>query len=150
MIFILLWSNICFLGGLDPDNASHRSFSNNLDERFKDSGAYNRFARPVIHGTYHAGRFAFNGGNQEEWARAKDQFSKFGTGQQQTEYLKAHRQQHWTWLEKLFRLIIRFLLYQHEWNKQVNHRSSNFSFLWIDENFALTKKWSLLNVGKVF
>lgn len=81
------------LGGLDKDNPSHRSASNNLDERFKNSGAYNRFARPVIHGTYHAGRFV-NSRNPEEWARAKDQFSKFGTGQQRTDYLKAHRQQH--------------------------------------------------------
>lgn len=30
--------------------------------------------------------------DKEEWAWAKDQLSKFGTGQSQTEYLKAHRE----------------------------------------------------------
>lgn len=76
--------------GLDPDNRSHRGFSNGLDNRFGGNKLYENFARPVIHGTYHAGRYVGNGRNPEEWASAKDQFSKFGTGQQRTDYLNAH------------------------------------------------------------
>lgn len=76
--------------GLDKDNPSHRNLSNQLDAKCGDSGVYNKIVRPVVHGTYHAARFV-NSGNPEELARAKDQISKFGTGQQHTDYLKAHR-----------------------------------------------------------
>merc|ERR1712227_953935 len=88
---------------LDNDNKSHRSFSNSLDSAFAydnpDSRwrwtgvpqVYSGVARPVIHGVYHTAR-NINSGNPEEWARAKDQFSKFGTGETQTEYLKKHRE----------------------------------------------------------
>lgn len=79
--------------GLDPDNQTHRGWSDSLDQKFGDNKAYTHVARPVVHGTYHVGRFVTGGGNQEEWARAKDQYSKIGSGQQQTEYLKAHRNQ---------------------------------------------------------
>lgn len=80
--------------GLDPDNKSHRGFSDRLDQRFNGNRAYENFARPVIHGAYHGGRYVFNGRNPEELARSKDQFSKFGTGQQRTDYLQAHRNGH--------------------------------------------------------
>lgn len=76
---------------LDRDNMGHRNFSNNLDSAHTGKAWYDLAARPIVHGAYHAGRFV-NSGNPEEWARAKDQFSKFGTGQTQTEYLKAHRE----------------------------------------------------------
>lgn len=75
---------------LDKDNSGHRAMSNNLDTKFSGQGWYDKAARPVIHGTYHAGRFV-GSGNPEEWARAKDQFCCVGSGQSQTEYLKAHR-----------------------------------------------------------
>lgn len=75
---------------LDKDNKSHRDFSVKLDDKYSGGATYDKFVRPVIHGTYHAGRF-INSGNPEEWARSKDQFSKVGTGQQRTEYLAEHR-----------------------------------------------------------
>lgn len=77
---------------LDKDNQSHRGMSNNLDAKYCGKPFYDKVARPVIHGTYHAGRYVANGLNPEELARSKDQFSKFGTGQSQTDYLKAHRE----------------------------------------------------------
>ena len=64
---------------LDKDNASHRSFSNKLDampRTPRQQEAWEKFDRPIIHGVYHAGRYLTGGGNPEEWARAKDQFSK--------------------------------------------------------------------------
>ena len=64
---------------LDKDNKSHRAFSDKLDaipRTPKEQEVYKRFDRPIIHGVYHAGRFVTGGGNPEEWARAKDQFSK--------------------------------------------------------------------------
>ena len=30
----------------------------------------------MVHGAYHGARYVGNGGNPEEWAQAKDQFSK--------------------------------------------------------------------------
>lgn len=78
---------------LDPDNKSHRAIDKVLDEKFSGGPIYDCVTRPIIHSTYHAGRFVFNGGNPEEWARAKDQLSKLGTGQTQTEYLETHRQE---------------------------------------------------------
>ena len=75
---------------LDKDNAGHRDLSNQLDAKFCGNGFYDKVARPIIHGAYHTGRYV-RSSNPEELARAKDQFSKFGTGQSQTEYLKAHR-----------------------------------------------------------
>merc|ERR1712112_626796 len=77
---------------LEKDNPGHRNVSNNLDNKYKDSAVWNKVVRPVVHGTYHTGR-AVTSGNTEEWARAKDQFSKVGTGQTQTEYLKQHREE---------------------------------------------------------
>lgn len=77
---------------LDKDNPSHRGFSDNLDNKYSGQSWYDKAARPIIHGTYHAGRY-LNSSNPEEWARAKDQFCSVGTGQTQTEYLKAHREQ---------------------------------------------------------
>lgn len=66
--------------------------SDKLDQKFKNNPLYEKFARPAIHGAYHAGRYVKRG-NPEEWARAKDQLSKVGTGQQRTDYLNAHRNQ---------------------------------------------------------
>lgn len=63
----------------------HRSLSDKLDRAFKGNRGYERFDRPLNHGTYHAGRYLGNGKTPEEWARAKDQYSKFGTGQQHTD-----------------------------------------------------------------
>ena len=72
---------------LDKDNQSHRNASNNLDAAFAYDNpnsawrwtgvpqVYSGVARPIIHGVYHASRGA-SSGNPEEWARAKDQFSK--------------------------------------------------------------------------
>lgn len=77
---------------LDKDNSSHRGFSNNLDAKYGGNPLYDKVARPVIHGTYHAGRYVGNGLNPEELARSKDQFCTFGTGQSQSDYLKAHRE----------------------------------------------------------
>lgn len=90
IIFMCIVALVLAKPGLDPDNKSHRGFSNSLDRRFGNNRLYNNFARPVVHGAYHAGRFV-NSRNPEEWARSKDQFSKFGTGQQQSDYLRAHR-----------------------------------------------------------
>lgn len=75
---------------MDKDNSNHRDMSNNLDKKYCGQSWYDKAARPIIHGTYHTGRY-LNSGNAEELARAKDQFSCVGTGQTQTEYLKAHR-----------------------------------------------------------
>jgi len=75
---------------LEKDNPKHRDTSNKMDVKYKDSAVWNKVARPVVHGTYHAARFV-NSGNSEEWARAKDQFSKVGSGQTQTDYLAQHR-----------------------------------------------------------
>ena len=66
---------------LDKENKSHRDKSNKLDAFFSnrtsvEQEVWKRFARPPIHGVYHAGKYATGGGNPEEWARAKDQFSK--------------------------------------------------------------------------
>ena len=64
---------------LDKDNKSHRAFSDKLDAIPRtpmEQEVYKRFDRPIIHGLYHAGRYATGGGNPEEWAQAKDQFSK--------------------------------------------------------------------------
>ncbi|XP_055321019.1 uncharacterized protein LOC129577636 [Sitodiplosis mosellana] len=77
---------------LDKDNAGHRDFSNRLDAKFTGNSFYDKAARPIIHGAYHAGRYV-RSSNPEEMARAKDQFSKFGTGQSQTEYLAVYREQ---------------------------------------------------------
>ena len=65
---------------LDKENKSHRDKSNKLDAFFSnrtsvEQEVWKRFARPPIHGVYHAKNYV-KGGNPEEWARAKDQFSK--------------------------------------------------------------------------
>ncbi len=79
---------------LEKDNPKHRDWSNTLDEKYGDNKAYTHVVRPIVHGAYHAARYADGGFNNEaEWSRAKDQFSRIGTGQNQTEYLKAHQQQ---------------------------------------------------------
>lgn len=137
---------------LKPDNPIHRQLSNSLDAKFTGNFLYDKLARPVGHGIYHAGRSvdtnqltqaagqlkaagsgiadgavslgtcviklnsehcsvakqqltpvlpavvesgksafrSFSEANKEELARAKDQFSKIGTGQQHSEYLKAY------------------------------------------------------------
>lgn len=77
---------------LDKDNAGHRNLSDQLDAKFGGKSFYDKVERPIIHGAYHAGRYV-RSSNPEEWARAKDQFGKFGTGQSQTEYLQKHREQ---------------------------------------------------------
>lgn len=74
---------------LEKDNPSHRDWSTKLDNKFSGGAVYDKAVRPIIHGTYHTGRY-IGSGNSAEWARAKDQFSKVGTGQQRTEYLKEH------------------------------------------------------------
>ena len=62
---------------LDPENKDHRKESDELDEKYSGEPWYDKGGRPVIHGVYHTGKF-LNSGNKEEWARAKDQFSKVG------------------------------------------------------------------------
>lgn len=77
---------------LDKDNRTHRNFSDKLDDKFCGGAKFDKVVRPVLHSTYHAARFVNGGcGNPEEWARAKDQLSKLGTGQKRTEYLEQHR-----------------------------------------------------------
>ena len=76
---------------LEPDIKPLRGFSDRLDNSFGGGPIYEKAVRPVIHGVYHAGR-GLESGNAAEIARAKDQFSKIGTGEQRTEYLKAHRE----------------------------------------------------------
>lgn len=92
---------------LEKDNPSHRAISIKLDDSLSGKGWYDKAVRPIVHGTYHACRalpkidiekhgedllptVTINN-NKEEWARAKDQYSKVGTGQSQTEYLKIYR-----------------------------------------------------------
>jgi hypothetical protein len=75
---------------LDKDNKGHRDISNKMDATFGGGVIYEKVVRPVVHGTYHAAR-GLSSGNGAEFARAKDQFSKVGTGEQRTEYLKAHQ-----------------------------------------------------------
>ena len=91
---------------LEKDNTGHRNFSNKLDNFMGNCPFHNNYERPIVHGAYHAGRGAlstkvsWNKGsiiptpniswNKAEFARSKDQFSKVGTGQQKTDYLKAH------------------------------------------------------------
>jgi|ERR1711971_110881 len=75
---------------LEKDNPKDRDMSNKLDEKFKDSNVWNKGVRLAVHGVYHAGRFVTSK-NPEEWARAKDQLGKIGTGQSQTDYLAQHR-----------------------------------------------------------
>lgn len=76
---------------LEKDNPKHRNFSNNLDAKFSGKALYDKAVRPIMHGVYHAGRSATSL-NSAEWARAKDQFCTVGTGQSQTDYLKAHQE----------------------------------------------------------
>lgn len=115
---------------LKPDNPSHRGFSNDLDNKYTGQDWYDKAARPIVHGVYHAVRafpneeevarsnsyyekakVALSEGkvmetvvnlklgnahrslarvtpNEAELARAKDQFGKIATGQQQSEYLE--------------------------------------------------------------
>lgn len=75
---------------LDPDNPDHRRISNELDAEYRGEEWYDKVMRPIIHGTYHTGRF-MNSGNKEEWSRAKDQYSKFGTGQTNSEYWRGNK-----------------------------------------------------------
>lgn len=78
--------------GLVKDHPDHRNFSNYLDEKLEGRPLYEKGARPLIHGTYHAGRSILYQ-NEAEWARAKDQYSAVFTGQPRTEYLKAYKEQ---------------------------------------------------------
>lgn len=75
---------------LEKDDPDDRARSDRWDEKYGGNPLYDKAARPIIHSVYHAGR-AVKYDNPEEWAQAKDQLSKFGTGQSQTEYLQAHR-----------------------------------------------------------
>lgn len=75
---------------LDPDNPEHRKISDDLDAKYIGEEWYDKVFRPIIHGTYHTGRFV-NSGNKDEWSRAKDQYSKFGTGQTNFEYYKEYK-----------------------------------------------------------
>lgn len=77
---------------LEQDIPGLRRMSNYCDVKCGANKLYTHVARPVAHGMYHAGKALFRL-NSEEWARSKDQFSKFGTGQTQTEYLEAYRVQ---------------------------------------------------------
>ena len=65
---------------LDEDNQSHQQTSNNWDNNCSLKSLDDKAAQPIVHGSYHAGRYV-NSGNSEEWARAKNQFSKVGSGQ---------------------------------------------------------------------
>ena len=76
---------------LEKDNAAHRGISNNLDAKYGGGTMYEKLVRPVMHGVYHTAR-GIGSGNTQEFARAKDQFSKVGTGQQRSDYLKAHQE----------------------------------------------------------
>ena len=76
---------------LDKDNKAHRNISDKMDATCGGGTIYEKAARPLVHGAYHAARGAYSG-NDAEFARAKDQFSKVGTGEQRTEYLKAHQE----------------------------------------------------------
>ena len=87
LLLVLVDESLC---KLEKDNKAHRSFSNKLDRKFCGQGWYDKAARPIIHGVYHTGR-AIRANNDAEWARAKDQFSKIGTGQSQTDYLKQYQ-----------------------------------------------------------
>ena len=60
---------------LDKDNPGHRATSDKWDAKYGGGPIYDRVTRPIVHGTYHAGRY-LRSGNAEEWARSKDQFSK--------------------------------------------------------------------------
>ena len=107
LLFVTLFLTTQVLSSLQPDNPSHRSFSNKMDEICGDSPAYDKYVRPVVHGAYHAARYVDSidvdfqlkplsvdiNVNSEEWARSKDQLSKFGTGQAKTDYLKEVRDQ---------------------------------------------------------
>ena len=89
---------------LEKDNKSHRGMSDNLDKAYGAmskskcpyqvyrGAVYEKVTRPVIHGAYHGARH-IKTGNPAELARAKDQFSKIGTGQSQADYLKQHREE---------------------------------------------------------
>lgn len=90
--FFLLWLKPCVLAknGLEKDNPKHRKLSDKLDDKFGGNKAYDAYARPIIHGVYHAAR-GVGSGNDAEFARAKDQLKAVGTGQTKDEYLKAYK-----------------------------------------------------------
>ncbi|ETO07721.1 hypothetical protein RFI_29669 [Reticulomyxa filosa] len=74
---------------LDKDNEKHRQWSNDLDDKYRGQLWYDRIARPLAHGAYHAVRYT-NSRNKAEWARAKDQFGViFG---REDSYLKEYRE----------------------------------------------------------
>ena len=61
-----------------------------MDAKHGGKKWYENYARPIVHGVYHAARGA-GSLNGAEWARAKDQFSAVGKGQPRTEYLKEYK-----------------------------------------------------------
>ncbi|KAL5254365.1 hypothetical protein ACHWQZ_G013973 [Mnemiopsis leidyi] len=87
LVAVMLLSGSTEGGKLEKDNPSHRSLSDKLDKKHGGKPLYEKFVRPVVHGVYHAAR-GIKSGNGAEWDRAKDQFSKVGSGQQRTDYLK--------------------------------------------------------------
>lgn len=74
---------------LEEDNHDHSEVYNNLDTNYSGQSWYDKAVRPIIHGTYHAGRYV-KSGNPEKLFRSMDQFACFGSEQSQTEYYKAH------------------------------------------------------------
>jgi len=90
LTLLLVFTLASSRGSLERDNPQHRGWSNNLDNKFGGEKWYDNYARPIVHGAYHAGRAA-GSLNGAEWARAKDQFSAVGEGQPRSEYLKAYR-----------------------------------------------------------
>lgn len=66
---------------LEKDNETHRSISNKLDECLAGYDIYDKFARPLVHGSYHTIRY-LNTDNLDEWTRAKEQFSSIGNGRE--------------------------------------------------------------------
>ena len=58
---------------LDKDNPGHRAFSDWMDGKMEGGRIYDRVTRPIVHGAYHAGQYMASG-NDEKWARSKDQF----------------------------------------------------------------------------
>lgn len=81
---------------LPKDNPIDRGRSDKWDAEHGGKWWYEKAARPVVHGVYHAARGAGlieDTPNYEDLVRAKDVFSAIGTGQTQTEYLKIYREE---------------------------------------------------------
>ena len=90
LILLLIAALAASRRSLEKDNPTHRGWSNSLDKKHGGKKWYDNYARPIVHGVYHAGR-AIKSSNGAEWARAKDQFSTVGKGQPRSKYLKEYR-----------------------------------------------------------